>query len=103
MRRSCTPRPTGEYDEGVSKRRITLTLDEDVVAALRSVGGDNLSALANDALRGALERRAHQAAVLEWLEEQYTRHGHPSDADYATADAVLAQFDDTTATADGAA
>jgi post-segregation antitoxin (ccd killing protein) len=87
----------------MSKRRITLTLDEDVVEALRSVGGDNLSALANDALRGALERRAHQSALLEWLEEQYATHGHPSDADYTAADAVLAQFDDSTATADGAA
>jgi hypothetical protein len=85
----------------MSKRRITLTLDEDVVESLRSVGGDNLSAVANDALRGALERRAHQAAVLEWLEEQYAAHGHPTEADYAAADAVLAKFGDVTA--DGAA
>jgi Arc/MetJ-type ribon-helix-helix transcriptional regulator len=85
----------------MSKRRITLTLDEDVVEALRTVGGDSMSAVANDALREALERRAHQAAVLEWLEEQYGTHGRPSESDYAAADAVLGQFGDRAA--DGAA
>lgn len=50
----------------MSKHRIMLNLDDDVVEALRTVGGGSMSAVANDALRDALERRAHQAAVLDF-------------------------------------
>jgi predicted transcriptional regulator len=73
----------------MSEQRITLNLDDDVVEALRAVGGGSISAVANDALRDALERRAHQAAVLEWLHELYHDHGAPSAEDYAEADAFL--------------
>jgi predicted transcriptional regulator len=73
----------------MSKRRVTLNLDDDVVEALRAVGGGSMSAVANDALRDALERRAHQAAVLEWLHELYREHGAPTAEEYAEADAFL--------------
>ncbi len=73
----------------MSKRRITLNLDADVVEALQAVGGSSMSAVANEALRDALERKAHQAAMLAWLEELYAEHGRPSEADYADADAFL--------------
>jgi predicted transcriptional regulator len=73
----------------MSKRRITLSLDADVVEAMQSVARGSLSAFANDALRSELERKAHQAALLDWLEELNRKHGEPSDQDYPEADAVL--------------
>jgi Arc/MetJ-type ribon-helix-helix transcriptional regulator len=77
----------------MSKRRITLNLDADVVEALQAVGGSSMSAVANEALRDALERKAHQAAMAAWLEELYSEHGRPSEADYADADAFLATLE----------
>lgn len=59
----------------MNKRRVTLNLDADVVEALRAAGGDSMSAVANDALRDALERRAHQVALLRWLDELDAEHG----------------------------
>jgi len=87
--RSSFRGPARGYDVRMSKRRVTLNLDADVVEALRAVGGGSMSAVANDALRDALERRAHQAAVLEWLHELYREHGAPTAEDYAEADAFL--------------
>jgi predicted transcriptional regulator len=87
----------------MSKRRVTLNLDDDVVEALRAVGGDSMSAVANDALRDALERRAHQAAVLEWLHELYREHGAPTAEDYAEADAFLDSIEHSGRTESGAA
>lgn len=73
----------------MSKRRVTLNLDVDVVEALQAIGGASMSAVANQALREALERRAHQVALLAWLDELDARHGAPSDKDYAEAVAFL--------------
>ena len=77
------------YDVCMSKRRVTLNLDDDVVEALQAIGGASMSAIANEALRKALERKAHQAALQAWLEELYAEHGRPSEADFAEADAFL--------------
>ncbi|MGH3588637.1 MAG: type II toxin-antitoxin system CcdA family antitoxin [Pseudonocardia sp.] len=87
----------------MNKRRITLNLDDDVVAALRAVGGASMSAVANDALREALERKAHQAAVLHWLDDLYREHGAPTDEDYAEADALLDSLQHTGRGESGAA
>ncbi|MGH8902925.1 MAG: hypothetical protein ACRDYA_14970 [Egibacteraceae bacterium] len=73
----------------MKKRRITLNLDEDVVEALEAIGGRSLSAVANDALREALELEAHRRALLRWLDELNERHGAPTPEDYAWAEEVL--------------
>jgi hypothetical protein len=70
----------------VSKRRVTLNLDEEVVAALRVAGAGGISAFANEALRSALERRAHEAALLEWLDELDAEHGAATPAERAELD-----------------
>ena len=73
----------------MNKRRVTLNLDVDVVEALQAVGGSSMSAIANDALREALESRAHQAELLRWLDELDAKHGAPTEAELAEADAFL--------------
>jgi hypothetical protein len=65
----------------MSKRRVTLNLDADVVAALESLGGRSLSAAANDALRRAVAGEANRAALLRWLDELDEAHGAVSPED----------------------
>jgi Arc/MetJ-type ribon-helix-helix transcriptional regulator len=72
----------------MNKRRVTLNLDADVADALQSIGG-SMSSVANEALREALERKAHQVALLQWLDELNERHGAPSENEYAEANAFL--------------
>ncbi len=73
----------------MTKRRVTLSLDEDLVEALESVGGRSLSAVANAALRQAVTAEANRAALLHWLDELDEQHGPPTPADLALADDLL--------------
>lgn len=87
----------------MAKRRVTVSLDEDLVEAMKSMSDRSMSEFTNTAVRDAVERKAHQAAVLEWLEEQYAQHGRPSEADYAEADALLDSLSEGTGVNDSAA
>ena len=73
----------------MNKRRVTLNLDADVVAALEAVGGRSLSDTANRALRDAVAAIAHRRALLDWLDELDAEHGTPSAEDLRLADEVL--------------
>jgi hypothetical protein len=73
----------------VKKRRVTLNLDEDVVAALEAAGGRSLSDTANRALRDATVALAHRRALIGWLDELDATHGAPSPADLERADQIL--------------
>ena len=70
-------------------KRITLTLDEDIVEALQARGGRSLSAAVNEALREAIAKDAHHAALLEWLDELDASYGKGTPEDYAAAEALL--------------
>lgn len=57
----------------VSKRKVSITLDADLVAAIEAEGGENLSAQVNTALRAEFaRRRRHQALglLLDHLAEE---------------------------------
>jgi hypothetical protein len=71
------------------KKRITLSLDEDLVEALQARGGRSLSAAANEALREAIADDAHRAALLAWLDELDAANGVPTTEQLAAADALL--------------
>jgi hypothetical protein len=73
----------------VNKRRVTLNLDADVVAALEAAGGRSLSDTANRALRDAAAAIAHRRALLEWLDELDHAHGAPTADDVEAANRVL--------------
>lgn len=51
----------------MSKRRVTLDLDEDVIEALESVGGCGVSTTVNDRFRGAARLELHLTALDRWL------------------------------------
>lgn len=77
----------------MKKRRVTLNLDEDVVAALESIEGRSVSSAANLALRGAIAGEAHRAALMRWLDELDAEHGSASPAEIAAAEAVAEQLE----------
>lgn len=58
------------------KEKVTLTLETESLAELRSlVGAKSLSKTVDDAIAAELERRRHLAAVDEWLGELDRKHG----------------------------
>jgi post-segregation antitoxin (ccd killing protein) len=50
-----------------AKRKISVTVDSDLVAEIESAG-ENLSARVNDALRNELATRRRQRALAEFLD-----------------------------------
>ena len=50
-----------------AKRKVSVTLDADLVAALEAEGGTTLSAEVNSALRAEFARRRRQQALAELL------------------------------------
>ena len=60
----------------MGKEKVTLTLDSDNLAALRSlVGSRSLSATVDRAIVAHVARVKHLAAVDKWLEELEDAHG----------------------------
>ena len=60
----------------VAKEKVTLTLDSESMAALRSlVGSRSLSASVDRAIAAHIARLKHLAAVDQWLEELEDAHG----------------------------
>jgi len=56
------------------KRKVSVSLDEDLVAELAS-GGEALSSQVNDAVRLELERRRRHRLLGEMLDELTAAHG----------------------------
>jgi post-segregation antitoxin (ccd killing protein) len=71
------------------KRRITVTVDEDLVEAAKLLGAKSLSAAVNAALREKVDGEMHRRAVLAWLEELDTKHGKASDAEQTEIEEFL--------------
>jgi hypothetical protein len=60
----------------MAKEKVTLTLDEKNLAALRALGGRRtLSATVDHAIAAHVSRMKHLAAVDEWLQELENQHG----------------------------
>lgn len=73
----------------MKKRRVTLNLDEDVVEALEALEGRSLSAVANEILRAAAARAAHQAALLRWMDELNAEYGTATSEEHAAVERLL--------------
>ena len=65
-----------QYDQGVTqpKRKVSLSLDEDLVALFEG-GGEALSTQVNQALRTEVERRRRQRALTALLQRLDELHG----------------------------
>jgi hypothetical protein len=68
------------FDVAQSKRKLSVTIDEDLVAALEASGG-SLSSQVNEAIRGVVEHRERQVALRSWLDEMTGRLGPPDEAE----------------------
>lgn len=77
------------YADSMTKRRITISIDEDLLDALEGLGGTNLSATASDLLRVGVATTAHHRAMADWLDELEVTFGPPSGAELAAADRLL--------------
>jgi uncharacterized protein (DUF4415 family) len=73
----------------MSKRRVTLTLDEDLIEALQQQHARSLSAAANASLRQAIESDNHRKAASKWLAELDAKHGKATPQEQAENEAFL--------------
>ena len=62
-----------------TKRKVSVSLDEELVAELEA-GGEALSSQVNDAVRNELARRRRQRLLGEMLEEYERIEGPPDEA-----------------------
>jgi post-segregation antitoxin (ccd killing protein) len=76
------------------KRKITVTVDEELVESVQTLGTESLSAVVNQALAAEVERRARAAALGRLLAEWDTAFGPVGEA---AAAAACASFDDVDA------
>ncbi|MGH2706691.1 MAG: type II toxin-antitoxin system CcdA family antitoxin [Actinomycetota bacterium] len=58
----------------MAKRKITVTVDEDLVELARRLGVETLSGVVNEALAAHLERLARRAALRQLLEDIVDAH-----------------------------
>jgi hypothetical protein len=83
----------------MAKRKITVTVDEDLVDAVQVLGADSLSSVVNTALVNELDRRARAAALARVLADWDAQFGPVPE--HAAA-AAAAAFDDLDASAEQA-
>lgn len=75
----------------MAKRKITVTVDDELVDDIQSLGADSLSSVINSALAHEVDRRARAAALQRLLAAWDAELGPvPDEATAAAADA----FDD---------
>ncbi len=77
----------------MAKRKITVTVDEELVDQVQALGGDSLSAVVNRALGEEVDRRARNAALRRLLAEWDEAFGPVSDTDLREARAILDEAD----------
>jgi hypothetical protein len=80
----------------MAKRKITVTVDEDLVDSVHALGSESLSAVVNEALAHEVQRRARAAALGRLLADWDATYG-PVTAEAAAA--AAAAFDDLDAVA----
>lgn len=80
----------------MAKRKITVTVDEEIIEEARRLGVDNLSAVVNEALAAHVERAARRAALRELLDTWEEKFGPPSEEDMAEARAAWDEADGIT-------
>ncbi|HEV7535907.1 MAG TPA: type II toxin-antitoxin system CcdA family antitoxin [Acidimicrobiia bacterium] len=80
----------------MAKRKITVTVDEELVETVQALGAESLSAVVNEALATEVQRRARAAALGRLLSDWDVAYG-PVSAKAAAA--ASAAFDDLDAVA----
>lgn len=78
----------------MAKRKITVTVDEELVDLVHQLGQDKLSVVVNTALAEHLERQGRLASLRALLDRWETEAGPVSAAVQAEAAAAFDQFED---------
>jgi hypothetical protein len=81
------------YGACMAKRKITVTVDEEVVERARLLGMDNVSAVVSEALTAHVERLARGATLDELLDDWERKFGPVSEAAVAEARAAFDEVD----------
>lgn len=79
----------------MAKRKITVTVDEELVAQAHLLGVESLSAVVNQALAAHVERLARRAALRQLLDNWERELGPVSDVAAAEARATFDELDGT--------
>lgn len=77
----------------MAKRKITVTIDEDLLDALSELGAENVSSTMNIALRREVESRARNQALGELLDTWREQYGDLTDEERAEAQASFDELD----------
>ncbi len=77
----------------MAKKKITVTVDEELLDRLRAAGIDNLSAVVNSALTEYERRLARHEALGSLLDELLAAHGPITDEARAASAAAWAELD----------
>ena len=86
----------------MAKRKITVTVDDELVEIVQAAGGESLSATVNAALAAHVERLGRRDALRARLDEWERRLGPVSAAAAADARAAFDELDEATVEADTA-
>lgn len=81
------------YDTYMAKRKITVTVDEEVVERARELGAPHLSAVVNEALAAHVDQLARRAALRELLDSWDDQLGPVSDEATAAAGRAFDELD----------
>lgn len=77
----------------MAKRKITVTVDAELVDAIRAAGAESLSSVVNEALEAEVDRRARALALDRMLAEWDAELGSPSDESMAAAEDAFDELD----------
>lgn len=77
----------------MAKRKITVTIDEDLLDALSELGAENVSSTMNIALRREVESIARNQALGELLDTWREQYGDLTDEERAEAKASFDELD----------
>jgi hypothetical protein len=77
----------------MAKRKITVTVDEQLVEEARRLGETSLSAVVNDALAAEIDRLARRAALKDLLDGWDAVAGPPSERATRQARAAFDELD----------
>jgi post-segregation antitoxin (ccd killing protein) len=78
------------------KRKITVTVDAEILEQAQALGVQNLSAVVDHALEIHIERLARAAALRELLDTWDCENGPVSEAEQAAARAAFDELDGLT-------
>lgn len=77
----------------MAKRKITVTVDEELVEALKQLGGESVSAVVNRALSEHIERLERREALGRMLDDWDRELGPTSPESEASAKAAFDELD----------